>query len=162
VTDDVARFVLSFDTLKAWCVRQQYEFSENAAQGQLAIHYKLLGQASPLLILPQPERGMVMFAMRQPMTVPPERRAAVVDAAMLLNATSYMGAWVLNTDTGELVLRASIVTLDVGYTDEGLLHVARIVVGTSERAAPVFRAIALEGADPTAAIAAIAALASGS
>lgn len=149
------RYELSFETLKAWCVREKFEFSENVAAGQLAIHYKLLGEMTALMILPQPERGMVMFAIPQPFRVPKARYAAIVEATAQLNAISFMGAWVLNPQSGELMFRASVVTLDVGYTDAGLLHVSRIVVTTAERAAPALKAIAMEGADPAQAIAAL-------
>ena len=133
------RFVLSFETLKAWCQRQQYEFSENAELGQLAIHYQLLGEPVPLMVLPQLARGLVLFVMRQPFVVPAERRIAVLEGAGLLNASSFMGASAINRDTGELFFRVSIAALDIGYTDAGMLHVARIVVGTSEKAAPALR-----------------------
>ncbi len=145
-------FVLSFETLKAWCQRQKYELSENAELGQIAVHYVLLGQRAPLLILPEPARGMVMFVMKQPYAVPADRQAAVAEAAQILNATSYMGAWALNRDAGELYFRVTVPALDIQYSDAGVLHVARVVVGTSEKAAPALRSVALDGADPTKAI----------
>ncbi len=154
---DPDRFTLSFETLKAWCQRQNYEFSENVELGQLAVHYQLLGQRAPLMILPQPARGMVMFLMRQPYIVPPERRPAMLEAVNQLNASVFMGAWALNRDSGELLFRATVPALDNAYSDAGVLHVARVVVGTSERAAPALRAVALEGADPIQAIATVTA-----
>lgn len=152
----ITHFVLSYETLKAWCERQKYQFSTNAELGQLAVHYQLLGQPAPLMILPQLPRGMVMLVMKQPFTVPVERRAAIIDGTALLNATLLMGAWALNRTTGELFFRATVPALDIAYTDQGLVHVARIVVGTSEKAAPVLRSIALDGAEPIAAISSIA------
>ncbi len=141
-------FQLSFANLKAWCERQKYQFSENAQLGQLAIHYQLLGQPAPLLVLPQLDRGMVMFVMRQPYAVPEDRRIDIARAVTLLNAQVFMGAWVINSQTGELFFRVSIPALDTQYSDEGVLHVARIAVGTSEKLAPALKAVALEGADP--------------
>jgi len=79
-------FVLSFETLKAWCERQGYQFSENPQLKQLAIHYQLLGQPAPLMVLPQLDRGMVMWVMKQPFTVPEDRRIEVARATALLNA----------------------------------------------------------------------------
>ncbi len=151
-SDDVSRFVLTYDHLKAWCARQNYEFRANDELGQLAINYALLGQAAPLLILPQLARGMVMLLMRQPYIVPPDRRDAVRVGVNRLNLTSLMGAWAINPDTGEVIFRLTVPSLDIGYTDQGLLHAARIVVGTSEKAAPPLKAIALDGADPDAAL----------
>jgi len=49
----------------------------------------------------------------------------------------------------------------IGYTDQGVLQISRIVVGTSELAAPALRSIALDGAEPVKAISAIAAPAAG-
>ena len=147
------RFELSGSTLEAWCKRQGYTYT--GADGQLAVQYALLGQPAPLLFLPHFDRGMVMMAMRQPFTVPAARAAAVTQAVNSMNATSFMGAWVLNTDTGELFFRATVVALDTGYSDASLLHAARVVVGTSELAAAGMRAIALDGADPVTTVAAI-------
>jgi hypothetical protein len=149
------RFTLSFDSLKAWCQRQNYEFSENAELGQLAIHYQLLGQRTPVMVLPEPARGMVMFVMRQPFVVATERQAAMLEAVNHLNASTYMGAWSLNRERGEVFFRVTVPALDIAYTDAGVLHVARVAVGTSERAAPALRAIALENADPIPTIVAI-------
>src|SRR5262249_11338292 len=128
---------------------------ENTQLGQLAVHYQLLGQPAPLMILPQPQRGMVMFVMKQPYAVPPERRAAVDEACGRLNATLVMGAWMQNRDSGELFFRATAAALDTAYSDPGLLHIARVVVGTSERAAPAMHAVAIEGAEPAKALAAV-------
>lgn len=152
---DSAGFTLTFENLKSWCVRQQFEHRTNDQAGQLAIAYQLLGQQAPLLVLPQPSRAMVMLVMRQPFAVAPERRGAVLDACARLNVTLFMGAWVLNQETGELFFRVTIPALDVAYSDQALVHCARVVIGTSEKAAPALKSIALDGADPAKAIAAI-------
>jgi len=148
-------FVLSFESLREWCQRQGYEFAENVELGQLAIHHQLLGEPAPLMILPQPPRGMVMFVMRQPFVVPEDRRAAMVEAAGLLNSMTVMGAWVQNPENREVYFRVTVPALDIQYTDAGVLHVARIVVSTSERAAAALQSVALHGAEPAAAIAAL-------
>lgn len=154
-SQDVPRFVLSYENLKTWCDRQNYEYRANDELGQLAINYTLLGQASPLMILPHLSRGMVMLAMRQPFSVPADRRPAILEATSMLNSTSLMGAWTANRETGEIFFRVTVVALDIGYTDSGLLHAARVVVGTSEKAAPALRSIALDGAEPHHAISAL-------
>ena len=73
----------------------------------------------------------------------------------MLNSTSLMGAWTANRETGEIFFRVTVVALDIGYTDHGLLHAARVVVGTSEKAAPPLRSVALDGAEPSKAISAL-------
>ena len=145
-------FTLDYETLRAWCVRQQYEHRANAEAGQLAISYKILEADAPLMVLPQPSRGMVLFAMEMPFRATPERHAALFEAIALLNANAYMGAWVLNSETGELFFRVTVPSLDTQYTDGGLVHVARVVVGTCERVAAGLRAVALDGAAPQTAV----------
>jgi hypothetical protein len=146
------RFELDGASLEAWCNRQGYTYK--AVDGQLIVEYAVLGLPAPLIVLPQIDRGMVMLVMRQPYAVPAARFVAVTQAANTLNASSFMGAWVLNDEKAELYFRVTVVALDTQYTDESLLHAARVVVGTSEVAAPVLRAIALDGAEPGATIAA--------
>jgi hypothetical protein len=149
---DSTHFTLSFENLKAWCQRNQYEFSEDAKRKHLAVHQSLLGQAAPIMMLPQLYRNMLVMVMRQPFDVSPERHAAIIDAAALLNSTSFIGAWALNREFGELYFRVTLPVVDIQYTDAGVLYAAQIVLGNSERAAPALRAIALEGADPIATI----------
>ena len=145
-------FALGFESLKAWCQRQSYEFRANAELGQLAIAYRILGEDVPLMILPQLARGMVMFAMKLPFKAAVERRAAAAESATLLNASSFMGTWVVNGQTGEIFFRVTVPALDIEYSDAGLLHVARVVVGTTEKAAPGWKAVVLEGAAPETAV----------
>jgi len=140
------RFELDGASLEAWCDRQGYTYQ--AADGQLIVEYAVLGLPAPLVVLPQLDRGMVMLLMRQPYAVPAARFVAVTQAATTLNARSFMGAWVLNDEKAELYFRVTLVALDTRYSDDSLLHAARVVVGTSELAAPALRAIALDGAEP--------------
>ncbi len=153
-TEDPKRFSLTFEHLVAWCDRQQYTYRSNVELRQLAIDYTILGQPAPLLLLPQPDRGMLMLLVRLPVVVPAGRRMALIDATSQLNGTSYMGTWVVNRDTGEVLFRVTLPALDNAYSDAGLLHAARVVVGTVERLAATLKAIAVDGADPTAALAA--------
>lgn len=155
MADDVSRFDLTYSNMKAWCERQKYAFRTNDALEQIAVDYALLGQPAPLMILPQLGRGMVVLVMRQPFVVPPERRSAVIEACNQLNVTSFMGAWSLNSETGEVFFRATLVAVGNAYSDEGFLHAARVVVGTSEKAAPAMKSIALDGAEPNATIRAL-------
>lgn len=155
MTAEPSRFALTYDQLKAWCARQGYRVRANDQAGQIAIEYALLGQNAPLLLLPLVERGMVMLVMRLPFMVPASRVDAMVDACNRLNVTSFMGAWALNRTTGELFFRATVPSLDNAYSDAGFLHAARVVVGTAERAAPALKTIALDGAAPDVALAAL-------
>lgn len=149
-------FALSFDAVRAWCERQKYTFRANAESQQLAIDYAILGQPAPLMVMPHFQRGMLMFLMRLPFPVPADKQAVALDAAARLNATILMGAWIVNRETGELLFRVTIPALDTQYSDDSLLHVARVCVGSAEKAAPILRSIILDGADPATAIAALA------
>jgi hypothetical protein len=145
---DSTRFTLSFENLKTLCQRNKIAFSEDSKRGHLALHQTLLGQAAPIMLLPQLNPNMLVIVMRQPYDVPPDRQAAIAEAAALLNAASPMGTWALNREFGELYFRVTLPVVDIQYTDAGVLFVARLVFSTSERAAPALRAIALDGADP--------------
>jgi hypothetical protein len=66
-----------------------------------------------------------------------------------------MGAWALNREFGELYFRVTLPVVDIQYTDAGVLYAAQVVLGTSEKAAPALRAIALDGAEPIKTISAV-------
>lgn len=146
-------FMLTPENLARFCERQSFQFQQ-APGGPIAVLYQLLGQPAPLQLIPWPERNMLTLAMTLPFTVPPERQAAVGEALTTLNAMSFMGAWVLNTDKGELYFRDTLPVLDNQYSDEGLLFVAKVVVSTAERLAPALYRIAREGGAPELVIAA--------
>lgn len=149
------RFVLSFASLIRWCEHNEYEFHANDELEQIAIRYGLMEKPTPLMIIPQWDSGMVVFAMRQPYQVPVERIDALLAATNRLNSMSFMGAWSMNAETRELFFRAALPVEDVQYTHNGVLAVARAVVGNSESATPTLHAIAMEGADVETALAAL-------
>lgn len=128
----MAGFPLTFDNLKSFCERQKFQYLSNAELGQLAVLYKILGKDAPLMIIPRTERGMVTLAITQPFTVPLERYPLIGEALARLNASSYMGAWVLNFDKGEIYFRITLPSLDNEYTDQGLFFAARVVVSSAE------------------------------
>lgn len=145
---DSTHFTLSFENLKAWCLRNKYSFSEDARRGHLALQQQLLGEPTPIMLLPQINGNMVVLVMRQPYDVPKNRHAAILEAIALLNSTSVMGAWALNREHGELYFRVTLPVVDILYTDAGMLYTAQVVMSTSETAAPALRAIAIDGAEP--------------
>ena len=149
------RFVLSFQSLVSWCERHEYEFQANDELEQIAIRYGLMETSTPLMIIPQWDSGMVVFAMRQPYQVPEDRVAAILAATNRLNSMSFMGAWSVNIDSRELFFRVAIPVQEIQYTDNGVLAVARAVVGNSETATPTLHAIAIEGTDTDTALAAL-------
>lgn len=128
----MAGFNLTFDNLKSFCERQKFQYLSNTELGQLAVLYKILGKDAPLMIIPRTERGMVTLAITEPFTVPVERYPLIGEALARLNASSYMGAWVLNFDKGEIYFRITLPALDNEYTDQGLFFAARVVVSSAE------------------------------
>ena len=112
----------------------------------------------PMVVVPRPEsegwavrfverreRGMATVAYPLPGTVPPERRAEMGRACNLLNARTYLGAWVLNEELGELYFRQSVQLDGVTYDDEGVRRLLQLVIGTVEMNVPALDRV-LEGA----------------
>jgi hypothetical protein len=125
-------FVLNFENLKSFCERQKFQFLVNVELGQLAVLYKILGKDAPLILIPRLERGMLTLALALPFRVPLERYPLIGEALARLNASSYMGAWVLNFEKGEIYFRVTLPALDNEYTDQGLFFAARVVVSSAE------------------------------
>lgn len=141
-------FVLTYPNLKSWAERLQVPYRWNDELGQLAVGCRILDTDVPLLFIPRTERGMVTLAVTLPFTVPPERFAATSEALTLLNARSYMGAWILNTETREIYFRVTVPALEVTYTDVSVRFVASLVVTSAEAMARPLHAVVAEGASP--------------
>lgn len=141
----MAKLTLTYENIQAWCDRQGFKYLTNPQAGQLAVLYRILEHDAPLQILPYPDRGMVTFAMSLPFAVPAERYPFVKEALTQLNSRSYMGAWVLNPDKGEIYFRVTLPALDNEYSDQGLFFACRVVVSSSEGAAPALFRIAQQG-----------------
>lgn len=136
----MAGYLLNYQNLKAFCERQQFRFLQNEERGQLAVVYPLLEHEALLQILPFLDRNMVTLAMTLPFVVPPSQFALMSEALTQLNARTYMGTWVLNSDKGEVYFRVTLPALDNEWTDDAVLFAARIVVSTAEEfAAALFR-----------------------
>ncbi len=153
----MAGFVLNYANVKSWAEQvfgKQFRYNDEAAQ--LALPHTLLEAQAWLVFIPRPERGMMTMALTLPFGVPEERFAEVGEALTLLNARSYIGAWVLNMDTGQISYRITVPALDVSYTDQALRFVASIVTSSAETMARPLQAVACEGA-PAATVASAAA-----
>ncbi len=147
------RFELTFANLKAWCVRNDYDHQANEELEQIALIYRLMDKLTPLMLIPQP--GIVVFAMRQPYQIPPDRVAAVLQATNRLNALSFLGAWSVNEESRELFFRVAAIVDSIHYTDSSVLALAQAAVGNSEKAMSTLHAIAIENADVETALAAL-------
>jgi hypothetical protein len=144
----MAGFVLNYANVKSWAERLQLPFRYSDEAGQIAVLCRLLDSDVPLVFIPRPERGMLTMALTMPYAVPAERFAVVGEALTLVNARSYMGAWILNMDKGEIYFRITMPALDVVYNDQALRFVATLVVSSAEAMVRPLRAVAIEGAGP--------------
>lgn len=141
-------FSLSYSTVKSWAERLKLPFRASDEAGQIAVHCRLLDSDVPLLFIPRPERDMLTVAVTLPFVVKTERFAAVTAALSTLNVRSYMGAWILNPERGEVYFRVTLPTLDTTFSDDALRFVARVVLSSAEAMAQPLYSIAHEGASP--------------
>lgn len=144
----MSSFALSYTSVKAWAERLRLPFRASEEAGQIAVHCRLLDSDVPLLFIPRPERDMLTVAITLPFVVKSERFAAVTTALSTLNVRSYMGAWILNPERGEVYFRITLPTVDTQFSDESLRFVARVVIGSAEAMAQPLFAISHEGASP--------------
>lgn len=141
-------FVLNYANVKSWAERLQLPFRYSDEASQIAVLCRLLDTDAPLVFIPRPERGMMTMALTMPFVVPKERYAEIGQALTLLNARSYMGAWIINLEKGEIYFRITVPALDVVYTDQSLRFVASVVASSADAMAKPLRAVACEGAPP--------------
>lgn len=139
-------FVLNYANIKSWAERLGLGFRYSDEAGQIAVMCRLLDVDVPLVFIPRLERGMLTMAVTLPFLVPADRFVIVGEALALLNARSYMGAWILNMDKGEIYFRITVPALDVSYSDQALRFVAGVVASSAEAMAGALRAIACQGA----------------
>lgn len=131
---------LNLETLAQWCVRQKLSYLVQE-QAQMVVIPRGPGEA-PLRAIHRPERHMLTWLIALPFQVPDAQRAEVARAVTLLNSSSYMGAWVLNQASGELYFRVTVPTHETTWTDDGLMFVVRVVLGTVDALAPSLKAVA--------------------
>lgn len=145
-------FVLNYANIKSWAERLGLAFRYSDEMGQIAVLCRLLDVDVPMVFIPRAERGMLTMAITLPFQVPVDRFSEVGAALTLVNARSYMGAWILNADKGEIYFRITVPALDVTYSDQALRFVAGVVVSSAESLAARLHAVAKEGA-PAASVA---------
>lgn len=141
-------FSLSYRTVKAWAERLKLPFRANDDAGQIAVRCRLLENDVPLLFVPRPERDMLTVAITLPFVVKTDRFDAMTTALSTLNVRSYMGAWILNPERGEVYFRVTLPTLETEFTDDALRFVARVVLSSAEAMAQPLYSIALDEANP--------------
>ncbi len=144
----MSSFSLSYSTVKAWAERLKLPFRASDEAGQIAVRCRLLDSDVPLLFIPRPERDMLTVAITLPFVAKTERFAALTTALATLNVRSYMGAWILNPERGEVYFRVTLPTVDTAFSDDSLRFVARVVLSSAEAMAQPLYAIAHEGASP--------------
>ncbi|MCB9675871.1 MAG: hypothetical protein H6737_12185 [Alphaproteobacteria bacterium] len=141
-------FTLDYESLKAFCDRQGLAYFTNDALDQIAIP-RPDRRGWALRLVPRPEKGMLTIAYPLPGHIPQERMAALAASANLMNARTFMGAWVVNWETSEMYFRETVPTQGVEYTDDSVRELLQIVIGTVELMVPRLDAV-LKGAEPEA------------
>jgi hypothetical protein len=91
---------------------------------------------------------MLTVAITLPFVVKTDRFDAITTALSTLNVRSYMGAWILNPERGEVYFRVTLPTLETEFTDDALRFVARVVLSSAEAMAQPLYSIALDEANP--------------
>ncbi len=120
----------------AWCQRNGIAYSASDDGTQVSLPR---GDAAPLRIIGHPDRGLATFALVVAHGLPPERHAAALDICGRANARMFYGAWVLNTEIGQLYLRLSVPLNGVSYTDAALRWLVDTTLGTAEAILPALR-----------------------
>lgn len=142
------RFVLTYPNLKGWADRLRVPYRFNEEVGQVAVLTRVMDADVPLVFIPRPDRGMMTMAVTLPFAVPAMRHGAVGESLTILNARSYMGAWILNSDKGEIYFRITLPAMELEYSDETLRVFAALVVSSAEAMAKLLYAVAHQDAEP--------------
>lgn len=140
-------YALDLASVRAFLDRSQITYLVNDELKQLAIP-RPDRQGWAVRVVARDERGMLTVAYPLPGAIPSDRIEALTLAANLLNARTFMGAWVLNRDTAELYFRQTVPTDHVLYDDTSVRQVLQIVIGTVERVLPRLDRV-LKGEDPS-------------
>ena len=132
-------YALNLETLAQWCVRQKLNY---LVQEQAAMVVIPRGPSeAPVRAIYRGDRSMLSWIIGLPLIVPEDRRAELARAVTLLNSGSFMGAWVLNQQNGELYFRITVPTHQTTWTDDAVMYVVRVLMGTADAAAPVLAAV---------------------
>jgi hypothetical protein len=122
-------FTLDLDSFVDYCERNAIGYVVNEALGQVALP-RPDAEGWALRFVPRPERGLATVAFPFPGRIPRERVAEMARGANLLNARTYLGAWVVNLEARELYFRQSVGTVGVQFDDRGLRELLQVVVGS--------------------------------
>ncbi len=142
------RFILTYPNLKGWADRLRVPYRFNEEVGQVAVLTRVMDADVPLVFIPRLDRGMMTMAVTLPFTVPEARNPAVGESLTILNARSYMGAWILNADKGEIYFRITLPAMELEYSDETLRVFAALVVSSAEAMAKLLYSVAHQDAKP--------------
>ncbi len=128
--------------LRAWCDARGIPTEIDASGRQLAIPVQ---GARPVVVLSRDERGMVTFLSAFPFTVSDGDRDEYCRALALLNSASYMGAFVLNSQTGETYFRLTVLSRGTTMTDDAVGGLLEVVVSSVAGTTAALRGVATEG-----------------
>lgn len=124
-------FPLDLEAFVGFCERNAIAYVVNDALQQVSVP-RPESDGWALRFIPRPERGMATIAYPLPGQIPPDRLAELARAANLLNARTYLGAWVVNDEAAELYFRQSVGTEGVLFDDHGVRQLLQTVIGSVE------------------------------
>lgn len=121
-------FELTLDEVARWCNRRGLTFQRDEPNDRLIIPRAF--EKLALVVVFRDDRDLVNFAMTVPVDVPDDRVLPMIRLMNQLNATTFMGAWVLREEPRQLYYRATLPSRTMSLGDHGLDYMTRLVVGT--------------------------------
>lgn len=124
-------FPLDLEAFVGFCERNAISYVVNDALQQVSVP-RPDAEGWAVRFVPRPERSMATIAYPLPGRIPADRLPELARAANLLNARTYLGAWVVNADAAELYFRQSVGTEGVLFDDHGVRQLLQTVIGSVE------------------------------
>ena len=136
---------VGLDAVKQWCTANEFAYQEGANEHQILIVQDPQHDV-PIHVLGFEDRELLTFAMFLPIVIPELRLDAVRLATSALNSDTFLGAWALKPETGEVFFRVTLPTLGFSMGEGALDFLFGILLGTVSSSADGLHQVA-QGAD---------------
>ncbi len=136
---------VGLDAVKQWCTANEFSYQEGASEHQIMIVQDPKHEV-PIHVVGFDDRDLLTFAMFLPMIIPELRLNSVRLAISALNSDTFLGAWALKPETGEVFFRVTLPTLGFSMGEGALDFLFGILVGTVSSSADGLHQVA-QGAD---------------
>ncbi len=135
---------IGLDAVKQWCTARGFAYRSNGEHQILIVQDP--EKEVPIHVVGFEDRDLLTFAMFLPMTIPEEQMDSVRLAISALNSDTFLGAWALKPETGEVFFRVTLPTLGFSMGEGSLDFMVGILVGTVSSAADGLHQVA-QGAE---------------